>query len=158
VAIPDGKAPMSRPPSLNGASRQVKPLPSAVFQRGQPNPLKDTVFIAPDLENRVCGCAVQKMKPAAQSLALEEETADPMAGQTRHVLFQALYRKADDLQQPLRATGQATIEPQNPLPVPAKGVQTDIERPSVRPKEAIALEVDSIRLAIAGRVSLKQNG
>ena len=71
-----------------------------------------------DLEDRVGGRAIQEMEAAGRVLPLEEETADAVTWHARQPVVGALQRKAEQVEQSLRAAGQMTTQPEQSLSVP----------------------------------------
>src|SRR5262249_1443993 len=132
---------------------QVEPLPPAVRQGREPNPLQHPWLVPVDLEDRVGGRASQEMEAAGRVLPLEEETADAVTRHARQPVVGALQRKAEQVEQLLQAAGQMTTQPEQSLSVLAESIEGHVNRGAVGPKDFISFVTNVISLPIPGRCS-----
>jgi hypothetical protein len=144
--------------AVEGAGGQIKPQVFAIYQSRQADPLDHGILIPTQLEHRVGGSPVEKVDAAALPPALEKESANAMTGDTNQVVIAAAQGEADQLDQPFVAACQMPAEPQEPLAMLAEGIQTDRDRPSIRPKNLIALKMNIAALTVPRGITTKQNG
>jgi len=67
-------------------------------------------------------------------------------------------RNADQIDHTLGAARQISAQTQQPLALPAEGIETDTDGPAIGPQHLIALKRDPVFLPIPGWVSSQQNG
>ncbi len=119
--------------ALNRRGAQIKPKAFAVLNIGQADPAEDAWLVAADLECDGCGSLVQKVNAAHGAAALDEKTADPVAGQAMNVGVRTFQREANQSNQPFTATGKVPTQAEKADPVLAKRIQANGHGTAVRP-------------------------
>jgi hypothetical protein len=134
---------------------QVDPLLIAVAQKRQADPLQHSVFVTSQVENGVGGSAVEKMQSSPRSLSHQHKTADAMSGHSGQIIVSATQGKAEQIDEALFAAGQVTAQSQQTLPVLAKRIEADGDRPAIRPKHLISFKGDIATSTVFRRVAPK---
>lgn len=104
------------------AGGQVKPFVLSVGQGGQPAPVQNARLIIIEVENDSRRRTVEEMEATDPTLALDEEPADPAAGDANQVVLAVAPRKDDEVHQALGAAFEVTAQPQETLSLPAEGI------------------------------------
>jgi hypothetical protein len=78
-----------------------------------------------------------------------------MSGDSSQIIVSAAQGKAEQIDEALFAAGQVTAQSQQTLPVLAKRIKADGDRPAIRPKHLISFKGDIATLTVFRRVAPK---
>src|SRR5262249_20873864 len=109
------------------------------------------------VENDGSRSPIEEMDAALAAVALQVKAAHALAGLPRHGHFAVGHGNGNQIERPLRATGEVAAQPQDALALFAKGVQAHGDGPAVGPEDLVALEVNAVVLAVLGRIATKEN-
>jgi hypothetical protein len=71
------------------------------------------------------------------------------------IIIAATERKAEQIDEPLLASGQMPAQAQQPLTMLAKSIQPNGHRPTIRPKDLITFEENISTVAVFGGIAAK---
>jgi len=143
---------------LDRAGGQVEPLPLAVPEGGEADPVEDGGFVPREVEVDGGGRAVQEVQPAVAARSLQEKAAHPRAGRAGQRFLDTGQGVTHQLDESLGQARHLTAQPEQSLAVPAEALDADCHCAPVRPEHLVALVGHSIVPVVAPRVAAEENG
>jgi hypothetical protein len=143
---------------LDRAGGQVEPLPLAIPEGGQADPVEDGGFVPREVEIDGGGRAVQEVQPAVAARSLQEKAAHPRAGRAGQRLLDTGQGVTHQLDQSLGQARHLTAQPEQSLAVPAETLDADCHCAPVWPEQLVTLVAHSIAPVVAPRVAAEANG